>query len=172
MKTILHKFLFHKNHDTMADKNLQQYEMMVMIKPDLTQKATKEALQTVRDLIAEAGGKINHEDLWEKRDIAYSVKGYDQAYYAILYFFLNPANLAELKADLDLEQPLLRRMIIKFPTSLSMETYLEEAKKAAAQEEIFDAERAAKSAERAEKEAQRAARRKPEAKKEEPAPAA
>ena len=156
----------------MADKNLQQYEMMVMIKPDLTQKATKEALQTVRDLIAEAGGKINHEDLWEKRDIAYSVKGYDQAYYAILYFFLNPANLAELKADLDLEQPLLRRMIIKFPTSLSMETYLEEAKKAAAQEEIFDAERAAKSAERAEKEAQRAARRKPEAKKEEPAPAA
>jgi len=153
----------------MADKNLQQYEMMVMIKPDLTQKATKEALQTVRDLIAEAGGKINHEDLWEKRDIAYSIKGYDQAYYAILYFHLNPSKLAELKADLDLEQPLLRRMIIKFPASLTMETYLEEAKKAAAQEEIFDAERAVKAAERAEKEAQRAARRKPEAKKEEPA---
>lgn len=125
----------------MAEKKLQQYEMMVMLKPDLTQKANKEGLQSVRDLIAEAGGTINHEDIWDKRDLAYNIGGYDEAFYAILYFTLDPKNLDELKADLDLEQPILRKLIIKFPSSLTVESYLEESKRVVAEQEAAEEER-------------------------------
>lgn len=153
----------------MAEKHLQQYEMMVMLKPDLTQKANKEALQTVRDFITEAGGKINHEDIWEKRDLAYMIKGYDQAFYVILYFTLDPKELAELKADLDLEQTILRKMVIKFPANLTMEGYLEESKRAQAKEDEIEAERKEKADEKMAKDAERAAARKRPEKTETPA---
>lgn len=135
----------------MAENTLLQYEMMVMLKPDLTQKATKDALKTVREMIAEAGGSINHEDLWEKRDLAYSIKGYDEAYYVIMYFTLDPSKLADLKADLDLEQPILRKMVIKFPNSLTLQGYLEETKRIATAEEAIQAERAKEQEAREEK---------------------
>lgn len=152
----------------MAEKNLLQYEMMVILKPDLTQKATKDALQTVRDLIAEAKGTINHEDLWEKRDLAYMINKYDEGYYAIFYFNLDAKNLAELKADLDLEQTILRKMIIKFPESLTLDGYLEESKRVQTAQEEEDAEkRAIQEKKAAEDAARMAARTK---KKEEVAP--
>lgn len=162
----LHKSLFHKNHDTMADKNLLQYEMMVMYKPDLTQKATKEALQTTRDFIAEAGGKINHEDIWEKRDMAYLIKGYGEAYYVVFYFTMGADKLAELKADLDLEQTILRKMVIKFPTSLTLDGYLEESKRTLAEEEVLEAARMEKVAEKAARDAERSPRKRIEPKTE------
>lgn len=125
----------------MADKHLLQYEMMVILKPDLTQKATKEALQSVRDLIAEAKGSINHEDIWEKRDLAYGIKKYTEGYYAVFYFNLDSAELAGLEADLDLEQQILRRLIIKFPQNLTLDGYLEETKRVQIEEEAIQAEK-------------------------------
>ena len=155
----------------MADKSLQQYEMMIMLKPDLTQKATKEALQTIRDFLAEAGGKINHEDIWEKRDMAYLIKSYSEAYYVVFYFTLNADKLIELKANLDLEQQILRKMIIKFPASLTLEGYLDETKRILVEEEAIQAAKAVEMAAREEKQAAaaeaRAARMK---KKEDTAP--
>lgn len=143
----------------MADNTLLQYEMMVIVKPDLTLKATKEALATVRNFITEAGGSINHEDIWEKRDLAYMIKGYDEGYYTIMYFSVSPDKLAEIKAELDLEPQILRRMIIKFPTNLTMEEYLDESARVSEAEDVLQEEARIKREEAAAKAPGRSPRR-------------
>ncbi len=92
-----------------------KYELMVIIKPDLTQKKTEEQLKIIRDFIAEHKGSIYHEDLWGMRSLAYTIKKFDTGYYAIFYFEMASNELKEFTRNLNLEGDLMRHLIVKTP---------------------------------------------------------
>ena len=56
------------------EKSSQKYEIMVLLLPDLGEKATEDALNEVRNLLKEHDGEIYHEDIWGVRDLAYTIK--------------------------------------------------------------------------------------------------
>jgi small subunit ribosomal protein S6 len=89
------------------------YELMVMVKPDLNQRQTEQELKTVREFIAAAGGEIYHEDIWGIRKLAYRIGKVFSAYYAIFYFKASAAKIKELNREITLEQNVMRHLIVK-----------------------------------------------------------
>lgn len=102
------------------------YEMMVILKPDLGEKGTKEALAELQKTLGEHKAEISHVDDWGKRQLAYEIKGYGEGYYHISYFTMPQESIDTLEKDLLLMQNLMRHIILKFPKNLTLEEYLEE----------------------------------------------
>jgi len=95
---------------------LQKYELMVILVPDMSQDETAKQLDGIRKELKKLGGEIYHEDLWDVRDLAYVIKKYDKGYYAIFYFTLEDGKgLAEMEKDFKLNQKLIRHLIVKSP---------------------------------------------------------
>lgn len=94
-----------------VDASARRYEMMFIIQPNATEAKRKAALKEIQGYIAEAGGKIFHEDDWGLRDLAYRIKGFDSGYYVIYYFEgAKPEMLKELDQNMRLNQDVVRHL--------------------------------------------------------------
>ncbi len=122
----------------MSEKQL--YEMMVIIKPDLGEKKTKEALATLQSTLEEHGGETSHTDDWGKRRLAYTISGHEEGYYHISYFTMPGEKIAALEHDLKLLQPIMRHIVLKFPKNLTLEEYLEETGRISSIQATLEAE--------------------------------
>lgn len=135
---------------TVAKKT--HYELMIILKDSLSEKATKEALEVIRGHISEAKGTITFEDLWGTKTFVYPIKDFTQGYYAIFYFDLAKEQVIELKKELDLEQTILRKLIVSLPATMNVKEFIEEEKKRTqAEDERLEAEREKKKSEQAAK---------------------
>ena len=135
---------------TVAKKN--HYELMVILKNNLSEKATKEVLENVRGHISNEGGTLTFEDLWGIRTFAYPIEDATEGYYAIFYFDMPKEGIANFKKEMDLELMIQRRILISLPAAMNVKEFVEEEKKRAkAEEERIEAEREKKKAEQAKK---------------------
>lgn len=92
-----------------------KYELMLILVPDLSQDVLDKELNKIKKLIKELKGEIYHEDNWEVRDLAYTIKKNNRGYYVIYYFTFEPSNLVELEKDLQLNQKVLRHLVVRSP---------------------------------------------------------
>lgn len=100
----------------------RKYELMVIIKPDMTQKQTEGELKKVREFISSQQGEIFHEDLWGMRAFAYKMKKYDSGYYAIFYFNGDPQGNREIERSLRLENGIFRFLTVSLPDDYEIKT--------------------------------------------------
>ena len=117
----------------MSKSSTTHYELMVILKPDMFQKDLDAQMKMVRSHVADAGGTIVFEDIWGKRNLAYKIKTLTQGYYATFYFDLAHDQLASLVKELDLEQGIVRKMLVKLPADFDVAVTKEQAKE---QEEL------------------------------------
>jgi small subunit ribosomal protein S6 len=64
-------------------------------------------------LIEKLGGEILVSRLWEERRLAYAIKGQRKGTYWLIYFRLDPSQLAELKQQCRLNDNVLRSLLLK-----------------------------------------------------------
>ena len=95
----------------------QDYELMLVLNPSLSQEDNAEAREQVRELITSNGGEITTEDEWGTRRLAYSIKKAGQIYlegiYYLFRFNLEPATVGEIDRPLRLSERVLRHMVVK-----------------------------------------------------------
>lgn len=91
---------------------MKEYELTVLIHPDLEADVDK-ALVKVKDIIESAGGKINKEDNWGKKKLAYSINKQDFAIY--YYMELNLPSAAPLKISnaFNIADEVMRYLLVK-----------------------------------------------------------
>ncbi len=100
----------------------QKYEMMVIVRPDLTQKQTEAELEALRGFIKAQKGEIYHEDLWGMRALAYPIKKHTSGYYAIFYFEIDGNELKEISKNIRLESNTLRHLVVKLPANYEIKS--------------------------------------------------
>jgi len=104
-----------------SNDELIKYELMLILTPDLSQDDTDKELKKIKKLIKEATGEIYHEDIWDIRDLAYTIKKQDKGYYVIYYFTLvESKNLVEMGKELLLNNMVLRHLLVKSPKNYEM----------------------------------------------------
>lgn len=130
---------------------MNNYEIMLMLFPDMGEKATNETIHEIKDVIGSFHGEIFHEDVWGIRDLAFTIKKQDQGYYIVWNLKLPGEAISELEKILNIHQAVMRYLVTKTPVNYEMKTL-----------EQYDAER-----EEAEKEAKK---KREEAEKEKSAP--
>ena len=99
----------------------RNYESMLILKPDLTEKEKEEACKKIIERIESLEGKVQTSQVGAKeRNFYYPIrsrgaekKKYTQGCYWLLQFTLQPEKLLLLKETVKLEERILRNIIIK-----------------------------------------------------------
>ena len=93
---------------------MNRYEMIYIIDADLEETARKELIEKVSTLITNNGGEIEKVDeTWGKRRLAYAIDYKTEGWY-VLVNFKAPVELPrELERNLQINENVLRYLVIK-----------------------------------------------------------
>jgi small subunit ribosomal protein S6 len=91
---------------------MQNYELVVIIHPDLDEEAINQSLDKIKEWITKSGGSIESIDNWGKRHLAYEIQKQNEG----IYYLFNVAMKTEAVADLDrnliILEPVMRHLIV------------------------------------------------------------
>lgn len=91
---------------------MREYELMVIIHPDLDETAVGDVLTRINNWISESGGEIVKTDHWGKRTLAYPIRKQHQGQYVLLHTKMAPTFGATLERNLGYLEPVMRYMIV------------------------------------------------------------
>jgi small subunit ribosomal protein S6 len=91
---------------------MREYELVLIIHPDVDENAFNEVLNKVKGWITEGGGQVTKLDLWGKRKLAYLIKKQTEGQYVLIDTQLPPTLTAQLERNLRLLEPVMRFQLI------------------------------------------------------------
>jgi len=92
---------------------LRLYETLFAIKPDLSKEEMEEVIEGVKKNIFKNKGEILLIEDMGKKNLAYEVQKYKTAYYILIYFRMDPANVENLYKFLRYSEPIIRYIVVK-----------------------------------------------------------
>jgi small subunit ribosomal protein S6 len=92
---------------------MRQYELILIVQPDLDEEGTQGVIDRVKELITGNGGEINKMDLWGAKSLAYEIQGFREGYYVYMETTFAPEFGTELKQTLRYVEPIIRYMLVK-----------------------------------------------------------
>ena len=92
---------------------MRQYEVMVILDPELDERTVAPSLDTFLNVIRQDGGTVGSVDVWGRRRLAYDIKKKSEGIYAILNISAAPAAVAELDRQLGLNESVLRTKVMR-----------------------------------------------------------
>lgn len=92
---------------------MRQYETVYIIDPQLDEDQQTALVERFRKLVGDNGGSVQLVDRWERRRMAYEIKGRREGYYVVMNFQGTPATEAELDRVFGITDGVLRSMIVR-----------------------------------------------------------
>lgn len=91
---------------------MRKYEIVFIVK-SLEEEATNNVIEKFEKLIAANGGKIDKEDRWGKKRLAYEIKKETEGFYVIFYVTCEPACVDECDRVMKITDEILKHMIVR-----------------------------------------------------------
>ena len=91
---------------------MRKYEIVFIVK-SLEEEATNSVIEKFEKLIAANGGKIDKEDRWGKKRLAYEIKKEAEGFYVIFYVTCEPACVDECDRVMKITDEILKHMIVR-----------------------------------------------------------
>lgn len=88
---------------------MNKYALTLVLKTDLEEKARKELL----DSVTKKFEKVEKEELWGSRDLAYPLKHQTKGWYAHYLFTADPKVASQLDKVLKIEEDILRYLLVR-----------------------------------------------------------
>ena len=92
---------------------LNQYETVFICTPVLSEPQVKETVKKFKDIIAEAGAELIHEEDWGMKKLAYPIQKKSTGFYHLLEFKADPAFISKLEIDFRRDERVIRFMTVK-----------------------------------------------------------
>lgn len=92
---------------------MRHYEVMYILQPTLSAEELTALVDRFNDLITSMGGTVEKTDRWDRRQLAYEIKGFRDGYYVVVDFQGEPALETEMDRQMKITEPLLRHMILR-----------------------------------------------------------
>lgn len=96
-----------------AVSQLPDYELVLVIKPDLAEGKFEATLDSLNRLITGKGGVVTSTDKWGKKKLAYPIKKASEGNYVLIKFQSKPAFTKELEANLRISEDVLRHLLVR-----------------------------------------------------------
>jgi len=93
--------------------DLRQYEVMVILDPDLDERTVAPSLDTYLNVVRQSGGTVENVDVWGKRRLAYEINKKSEGIYAVVDLIAEPAAVKELDRQLSLNESVVRTKVIR-----------------------------------------------------------
>ena len=95
------------------DKQLRDYELVLVISPEVAEEKLDTVIDSVSQFITEKGGTVPDVERWGKRRLAYPIEHFMEGSYVLAHFRLKPASSKELEANLQISEEVLRHLLVK-----------------------------------------------------------
>ena len=92
------------------------YEILLMLDPELAEERQTEIVTRVRENIERAGGGWGGHDVWGRRRLAYEIDHKAEGVYHLLTFTAEPEALEEVSRVLKITDGVMRHMATRRPT--------------------------------------------------------
>ena len=92
---------------------LREYEVMVILDPDLEERTVAPSLDTYLNVVRKDGGSVGSVDVWGKRRLAYEIDKNTEGIYAVIDLQAEPATVKELDRQLSLNESVLRTKVMR-----------------------------------------------------------
>jgi len=87
---------------------VNEYEIMLLLDPELAEERANEVIQRIRDSVEGAGGTWNGHEPWGRRRLAYEIAHKPEAVYHLLLFTAPTETLDEITRVLKITDGVLR----------------------------------------------------------------
>ena len=97
---------------------MRQYEVMVILDPDLDERSIAPSLEQFLKVIREQGGAIEKIDIWGRRRLAYEIKTKSgkkvaEGIYAVVDIQATPDAVKEFDRQANLSETVIRTKVIR-----------------------------------------------------------
>jgi len=93
--------------------SLRQYEMMIILDPEIEERTVAPSLDKYLSVITTDGGTVDKVDIWGRRRLAYDIQKKSEGIYAVIDFTASPATAKELDRQLGLNEVVLRTKVLR-----------------------------------------------------------
>ena len=90
---------------------MREYEMIIILSPGLEEAGLEEEIEKISGLI-ENDGTVIEIDRWGKKPLSYEIGKERNGIYVLFRFRSEPSLLPELRAELKLDEKVLRQRIV------------------------------------------------------------
>ena len=118
-----------------TDAQTRVYELVAILPANLKEKDLEDVKEDLKKMIAKQKGEVFVEDVWERRPLAYRIKGADEGIYYIVNFRMDPAKLVPLGKSMRLETKSLRVFLTRMPDDYAYADFVQAEKAAVEREE-------------------------------------
>jgi len=90
----------------------RNYELVVILDPELKTEEQEKLLSKIKKLISTGEGKISELKEWGKKELAYRIAKKTNGIFCLLFFSAPVASISSLKQKLQLEEKILRFLVV------------------------------------------------------------
>jgi small subunit ribosomal protein S6 len=87
---------------------VNEYEIMLLLDPELAEERANEIIQRIRDSVDESDGRWDGHEPWGRRRLTYEIDHKGEAIYHLLLFAASTETLAEITRVLKITDGVLR----------------------------------------------------------------
>ncbi|HDD61583.1 MAG TPA: 30S ribosomal protein S6 [Chloroflexi bacterium] len=91
---------------------MRDYELVIIVTPEIDETATAEVVEKVKSWITEVGGSIESFEEWGRQKLAYLIRKNKEGQYYLFNLKLEPTAVANLERNFRLQESILRFLII------------------------------------------------------------
>jgi small subunit ribosomal protein S6 len=99
---------------------MHQYELMVILDPEIDERTVAPSLDKFLNVIRNDGGTIDNVDIWGRRRLAYEIAKKTEGIYAVVNLTANPSATVELDRQLGLSEAVLRTKVLRAEEGIEM----------------------------------------------------
>jgi len=90
-----------------------QYELMVILDPEIDERTVAPSLDKFLNVIRNDGGSIDKVDVWGRRRLAYEINKKAEGIYAVVNFTATSEATVELDRQLSLSEAVMRTKVLR-----------------------------------------------------------
>jgi small subunit ribosomal protein S6 len=89
------------------------YETLYILKPTSTEEKVDEVISAMSKIVTDQGGDVTAAGRWDKRRLAYEIKGFRDGLYCLMYFVAESEVPKELDRLMKISDDIIRHIILK-----------------------------------------------------------
>ena len=89
------------------------YETLYILKPTSTEEKVDEVISAMGKIVTDQGGEVTAAGRWDKRRLAYEIKGFRDGLYCLMYFTGESHVPKELDRLMKISDDIIRHIILK-----------------------------------------------------------
>jgi len=91
---------------------LRDYELVMIVSPEVEDEAVSSTVERVQGFIAENGGEVKEVTPWGRRRLAYPIDRFVEGSYVIAQLALDPQQVGALEDNLKRSDDVIRHLVV------------------------------------------------------------